>query len=284
MVDLLIICPVLNEANSIGRLLNSLSQQVRSSFSVLFVDSGSIDGTWQILDLFCKGRSDCELIRFDENLGVSKNWGRALRLALEIDAQLMCFVAGDDWISDGYVYSVLEASQLHPNSTVVPKFMAEGPSGWAEVITKPLTHEALLKDWSLVHLCYSVFDKRFMSEHYLPILLESDTVFDWWVSFSSILERKQVICVGAEYFKSSKGLDYKSNYYSPSYRQRKTRPKVDWLLFPIVETANWLRGGGSVLRSLKLTTKLDLTYKFLLMQLTVLIKNFLQGSRTGIQR
>jgi glycosyltransferase involved in cell wall biosynthesis len=66
MVDLLIICPVFNEAKSIGRLLASLSKQGRSNFSVLFVDSGSADGTWQILDLFCKGRLDCELIRFDE--------------------------------------------------------------------------------------------------------------------------------------------------------------------------------------------------------------------------
>jgi hypothetical protein len=75
-VPVTVVVPCFNEERSLVYLANTLESVVAAleeaySVSFLFVDDGSRDGTWDLLERLFGSRSDCTLLAHDRNRGVA---------------------------------------------------------------------------------------------------------------------------------------------------------------------------------------------------------------------
>jgi glycosyltransferase involved in cell wall biosynthesis len=72
-----IVIPCFNESQSLGYLSNTLQSVATSfrdqyAFTFLFVDDGSTDSTWAVLQKLFGARSDCRLIQQERNQGIAR--------------------------------------------------------------------------------------------------------------------------------------------------------------------------------------------------------------------
>jgi polysaccharide deacetylase family protein (PEP-CTERM system associated) len=72
-----IVIPCFNESQSLGYLNNTLRSVASTfcddyAFTFVFVDDGSTDGTWAVLQQLFGARSDCRLIQHDRNQGLAR--------------------------------------------------------------------------------------------------------------------------------------------------------------------------------------------------------------------
>lgn len=215
--SVLFICPVFNEVTRVPLLIKSLNAQTDSNFSVVFVDSGSEDSTYEAISESTVN-FQMSVIRFDVNQGVTRNWARALRVALHrLSFTHASFIAGDDTLSSNFVFELRKSITPRMHVTYAPDFQSEG--GLSESASILGDYRAtlvnLFVDWKLVHLVHSVFDRDFLSTRFLKILESTTSIaFDWWVVFLVIRETDIIRVQEAKYYKHKKSIPYTSNYYT----------------------------------------------------------------------
>ena len=74
-MDLTIIIPLLNEAESLPELHNWIHKALKPeglSFEILFIDDGSTDDSWQVISSLCQANPSTKGIRFLRNFGKSQ--------------------------------------------------------------------------------------------------------------------------------------------------------------------------------------------------------------------
>lgn len=80
-VKVSVVVPLLNEKSSLGELLERIDQSLQNEeYEVIFVDDGSVDGSWQAIQSLSQTNSQVKGIRFRRNYGKSD----ALQAGFEI--------------------------------------------------------------------------------------------------------------------------------------------------------------------------------------------------------
>ena len=81
-IELSVVMPLLNEQGSIGkvlddhlRILSQLDGRI-SGYEILCLDDGSTDGSWRILERYCKAHSQIRLLRHSINQGIAPSFNR----------------------------------------------------------------------------------------------------------------------------------------------------------------------------------------------------------------
>lgn len=95
-MDISVIIPVYNEEGNLDLLykeLKSVMDSLEKDYEVIFIDDGSIDNSYDILDEIHKGDSRVDVIHFDKNYGMTSAINAGFRYAkgdfiLTIDADL----------------------------------------------------------------------------------------------------------------------------------------------------------------------------------------------------
>lgn len=70
-----VVIPLLNEEESLNELHHWISETLDSngfSYEIIFVDDGSTDGSWEVIDTLSRKRNNIKAIRFNRNFGKSQ--------------------------------------------------------------------------------------------------------------------------------------------------------------------------------------------------------------------
>ena len=81
-MNLSIVIPLLNEEESLSELffrINKVCSENEISYEIWFIDDGSTDNSWEIIEWFCKENDNIHAIKFSRNYGKSQ----ALHAAFE---------------------------------------------------------------------------------------------------------------------------------------------------------------------------------------------------------
>jgi glycosyltransferase involved in cell wall biosynthesis len=281
---ILIVCPVLNEASGISNTIQSLRDQVCQHFDVIFFDSGSSDDTVSIISH--SGLPNSKLITCEDNLGVSKNWARALKASLaEGSHSRFMFLGGDDELGPDFVSNLQRLRLTYSDTRVqfIPEFLGVREGVWE---TQPLVSpslfsvKGLLSAWKVVHACYGVFDRDFMADSYLPTLEKGTTNFDWWVTYQCLGQSFRV-SKELKYGKYLKGRDYASSYYTGRNQPQFLGRKLIWtkLLDPYREFKGLIHGGAHVLGDLPSVKRVKLLFQILFWRYLSAAKRFFSRNR-----
>jgi polysaccharide deacetylase family protein (PEP-CTERM system associated) len=125
-----IVIPCFNESQSLGYLDNTLRSVADTfrddyAFTFVFVDDGSTDSTWAVLQKLFGGRSDCRLIQHDRNEGLARTIETGIRSS---DTPIVCSMDCDctydphllgrmiPLLSEGV--DLVTASPYHPQGAV----------------------------------------------------------------------------------------------------------------------------------------------------------------------
>lgn len=231
--SLLVVCPVFNEADRIGTLVESIAKKSQYEIEFVIVDSGSTDGSSEILER--QAGENFTFIHFEDNLGITSNWARAINSAMnrfESSSHVM-MLGGDDTLGEGFfdeIFSNLSKADSG-EKVLVPDFLKqgrveEGHLRWVRVLpklAKPGFFSFAL-NWEWAHVCYGVFPAKFMEQNYLPCLDSGSVAFDWLVA-NEALDFDWEFCTSAKYFKFNKQLSYESSYYMDSGRSGQNSEK-----------------------------------------------------------
>lgn len=77
-----VLVPVFNDAEHLGPALESIRRQCMQDFEVIVCDDASTDGSRSVASEFCGLDERFRLIENAENLGMTRNWNRALGFAI----------------------------------------------------------------------------------------------------------------------------------------------------------------------------------------------------------
>ena len=125
-----IVVPCFNESQSLGYLNNTLRSVANTfcddyAFTFVFVDDGSTDSTWAVLQKLFGARSDCRLIQHERNQGLARTIQTGIRQA---DTSIVCSIDCDctydphllgrmiPLLADGV--DLVTASPYHPHGAV----------------------------------------------------------------------------------------------------------------------------------------------------------------------
>lgn len=280
-MKLAIICPVYNERDNISRTVESLLNQSSQDFFCFFVDSGSTDDTITALGTLPVDRF--AVFCFENNLGISQNWARALRKALEsAEFSHVMFLGGDDALGYGFVQSANEILSDSADSevTVVPKFVRIGKRGEHSRVIKANLHldrVTLMSNWSVAHLCYSLVSRKFAETKYLHLLDTGAPNFDWWATYE-IMGYKTEYADQLEYFKFEKGMDYESDYYfgNKSLKHR-FLSNVPALVAPFAEALALFEAGRFSLDAMSKMERLQFKFGLIVGRYVEAIRRFSSG-------
>src|SRR5699024_5594330 len=95
-MQLSIVIPLLNESESLPELYQWIVRVMKAnnySYEILFIDDGSTDDSWEIINRFAQENSDVKALRFTRNYGKSQALHAGFRIAqgkvvLTMDADL----------------------------------------------------------------------------------------------------------------------------------------------------------------------------------------------------
>ena len=74
-MNLSIVIPLLNEEESINELYHWIATVMQSNgflYELIFIDDGSTDGSWKIIEKLCAEHKEVKGIRFLKNFGKSQ--------------------------------------------------------------------------------------------------------------------------------------------------------------------------------------------------------------------
>lgn len=108
-----IIIPVYNRGNKILSCYNSLINQTYKKIEIIFVDDGSTDNTFDILNSFLDKR--VVVIR-QKNSGPSEARRRGFD---ESHGEYICFVDSDDWIEKDYIYKLVNSMEKNKSNMAI---------------------------------------------------------------------------------------------------------------------------------------------------------------------
>lgn len=100
MPEISIIVPVYNPGKEkLVRCLKSIIEQTFTDYEAILIDDGSVDGTSELLDEFCRTDNRFKVIH-QENMGVSNARNKGL---VESCGRYICFVDCDDYVKREYL-------------------------------------------------------------------------------------------------------------------------------------------------------------------------------------
>lgn len=111
-----VVIPVYNAENTIEKCVESLVLGRMRDLEVILVDDCSRDNSWALCQDFARQYPQIHCIRNDTNRGVSHTRNRGLEQAT---GEYICFVDSDDWVSEHYAASLLEAARAKPDALVL---------------------------------------------------------------------------------------------------------------------------------------------------------------------
>lgn len=124
-----VVIPVFNESESLNKLfeeLQTVADEINQSFEVIFVDDGSTDGSWQVIELLSVENDHVHGIQF------RRNFGKAAALS-----------AGFEKASGELVFTM--DADLQDNPKEIPRFLqkfedanVDVVSGWKKVRHDPI--------------------------------------------------------------------------------------------------------------------------------------------------
>lgn len=92
--------PIWNNLEATCQCLTSLVKCTEYPHEILLIDNGSQEPTKKYLEGFCKGRSNCRIKRFDENIGYLSAVNYALTA---IKTRYICLLNNDTILTDGWL-------------------------------------------------------------------------------------------------------------------------------------------------------------------------------------
>lgn len=116
-----ILVPVYNIERYIGLCLESLICQTYKNLEIIVVDDGSTDRSGEICDLYAKKDRRIKVIH-KENGGLVSARKTAMRIAT---GEYIGYVDGDDWVGEGFYYSLFSAMSQTESDIVVAGFSRE---------------------------------------------------------------------------------------------------------------------------------------------------------------
>ena len=75
-MDISIVIPLYNEAESLGELyswINRVMKVNNLSYEILFIDDGSSDSSWSVIEELCTEHSEISGVKFRRNYGDRKS-------------------------------------------------------------------------------------------------------------------------------------------------------------------------------------------------------------------
>lgn len=109
-----IIVPVYKVEKYLSKCIDSILSQTYKNFELILVDDGSPDNCPQICDEYAK-KDDRIRVIHKKNSGVSETRNEGVRNA---KGTFICFVDSDDYVSENYISSLLDAQKIN-NSDIV---------------------------------------------------------------------------------------------------------------------------------------------------------------------
>ena len=79
-----LVIPLLNEAESLNELHDWIVSQIKANaytYELIFVDDGSTDESWQIIESLSKSNTSVKAIRFKRNYGKSQALNAGFKMA-----------------------------------------------------------------------------------------------------------------------------------------------------------------------------------------------------------
>ena len=93
-----LVIPCYNSEQTLGKCLDSVTQQSYHHLEIIIVDDGSTDGTSKIYEDFHSKDERIKILK-QQNSGVSKARNKGVEAAT---AEYICFVDSDDWVEKNY--------------------------------------------------------------------------------------------------------------------------------------------------------------------------------------
>lgn len=174
-MKLSIIIPVYNLEDHIGKCLDSILSHNFSDFEIIVIDDGSSDNSLSICRSY--SQKDSRIIVLQQpNAGVSIARNVGINSA---KGEYLCFIDGDDWISENSLNAVLNAQKANDLDIIVARAFAHDGNrrGVERYAFKPsLTQkvysgtDVVIKEGYIRGSVWAVFFKR-------ELILENDILF-----------------------------------------------------------------------------------------------------------
>lgn len=221
---IVIICPVYKEKHNLSRLIDSIRNQSWSNWELLIVDNASFDGTRELV--FEKYINDKRIKYFENKMSLpsNQNWYVAANLALKLNYEAICWVAGDDFWGDNlYLESLAHALTGHVH-IAMPQIVYQFRDFSRYFYPRfnkinRLNHVRLAWDWRYAMILYGLysresFNKIFDSQlHFFTGKMVQS--LDWWWTYSA-MNFSIANAPKSKYVKTSKTLDDIDLYLDPS--------------------------------------------------------------------
>lgn len=173
--------PVFNCEATIEASLLSILLQTYSNFTVVIVDNGSTDRTYEIIETFASRDKRIRLLRNAMNIGVAANFSRAFS---ESNSEFFMFHAADDLLEIHFLEEAIEILEYSKTTVGVapsdyfPNFSEIGPRSF-EISGSILSR--LMQLLNCLEISQGLFYSLFRSEHLRTYEYwgESFTAFDW---------------------------------------------------------------------------------------------------------
>ncbi|EFK95829.1 glycosyl transferase, group 2 family protein [sediment metagenome] len=127
-----VIVPAYNAVAHIERCIRSITTQTLHDIEILCIDDGSVDDTWQILDILARQDRRIRVLRHEKNLGLSearntgiRNAGGSYIASVDSDDYILPTMLERLWAStDGGTVDVVECGfqQVDPDGNVVSRY------------------------------------------------------------------------------------------------------------------------------------------------------------------
>ena len=225
-VEVLLICPVRDEGERIGRLIDSLKSQTLLDWRIVIGDNASTDQTVVNVKEFSQGEPRIDLEMFEKSVHVSENFKRTRDLALgRYEPLYIGYVGGDDEYFESKYLENLVVALKAGYSIAVPNFCLLDSDGRnCKSMTYPYFSRSKFFN-QFMHSLNSnygnIFYGLFRVEDFVKISsdphgdLTENPSSDWWflnTAFRLANESPKYV-PSSTYFKYSKNISYSSNYY-----------------------------------------------------------------------
>lgn len=196
-MTILVLTPALNEEKTLPKTYASLKSQTFKDWAWVISDNNSSDRTSELLQEFAND-SRVQFVRQRSTVSAEKNWQSLVDLARQSKAELVMFLAGDDWLpNDGVLSHYYEALKLKSSGLAMGQvFARESLEADEKLIFEPYSMEeweseqivdAFFDDWGWTHLMYACFVKDTFFETFNPGGKRLPRECDWPIALGAAL-------------------------------------------------------------------------------------------------
>ena len=232
--SLLFICPLLNEANTIEKLITSLQNQNYMNWHVFFGNNNSSDKTSELVKNYSKLDNRISIIDFDLRVNVGDSLRRTIQEAYSIlEFDYVMIVGGDDLlVGKDFIQDIISRFQKNAN-VVLPQLKNELLENNKLIFNQNTSANTFsrIKLWvepKMVHLVFSVYTKKLFKSDFENILKNEkikDESKEFWIGFTALTRKIELQRSSSYYLKrlrrtesfgdkeTHKSLQERTNYY-----------------------------------------------------------------------